>query len=77
MSFQQFADYIWKQEKKLSLVFRNVDDSHQGKMRKMQHEEKNFDDDFVGKFDAEDLLFYFQKLGINLELNEAKKLVEK
>ncbi len=43
----------------MSLVFRNVDASHQG------------------KFDAEDLVFYFQKLGIKLELDEAKKLVEK
>lgn len=34
-------------------------------------------EDFLGKFDAEDLLFYFQKLGIHLELSEAKKLVEK
>ena len=34
-------------------------------------------EDFVGKFDAEDLLFYFQKLGIKLELSEANKLVEK
>ena len=32
---------------------------------------------FVGKFDAEDLLFYFRKLGIHIELNEAMKLVEK
>ncbi|CAF1367495.1 unnamed protein product [Adineta steineri] len=59
LSFQQFADYVLKQEKKLSLVFRKVDASHQG------------------KFDAEDLAFYFKKLGINLDLAEAKKLVEK
>lgn len=59
LSFEQFIDYISKQEKKLSFVFRNVDASHQG------------------KFDAEDLVFYFKKLGINLDLNEAKKLVEK
>jgi hypothetical protein len=32
---------------------------------------------FLGKFDAEDLVFYFKKLGIKLELAEAKKLVEK
>ncbi|CAF2036588.1 unnamed protein product [Rotaria magnacalcarata] len=59
LTFQQFADYVLKQEKKLSLVFRNVDAAHQG------------------KFDAEDLVFYFKKLGITVELAEAKKLVEK
>ncbi|CAF1356183.1 unnamed protein product [Adineta ricciae] len=59
VTFQQFADYVLKQEKKLSLVFRKVDASHQG------------------KFDVEDLVFYFKKLGIKLELDEAKKLVEK
>ncbi|UJR23030.1 hypothetical protein I4U23_026056 [Adineta vaga] len=59
LTFQQFADYVLKQEKKLSLVFRKVDASHQG------------------KFDAEDLVFYFNKLGIKLDLQEAKKLVEK
>ena len=31
VTFQQFADYVLKQEKKLSLVFRKVDASHQGK----------------------------------------------
>lgn len=30
-----------------------------------------------GKFDAQDLVFYFKKLGINLDLDEAKKLVGK
>jgi hypothetical protein len=33
LSFQQFVDYVLKQEKKLSLVFRNVDASHQGRMK--------------------------------------------
>ncbi len=74
LSFQQFVDYVLKQEKKLSLVFRNVDASHQGRM-------KNRNEwiliDILGKFDAEDLVFYFKKLGIKLELEEAKKLVEK
>ncbi|CAF2454935.1 unnamed protein product [Rotaria sp. Silwood2] len=59
LTFQQFANYVLKQEKKLSLVFRNVDAAHQG------------------KFDAEDLVFYFKKLGITIELEEAKKLVKK
>ncbi|CAF4545989.1 unnamed protein product, partial [Rotaria sp. Silwood1] len=59
LTFQQFADYVLKQEKKLSLVFRNVDAAHQG------------------KFDAEDLVFYFKKLGITIDLAEAKKLIEK
>jgi hypothetical protein len=34
LSFQQFVDYVLKQEKKLSLVFRNVDASHQGRIKK-------------------------------------------
>jgi Ca2+-binding EF-hand superfamily protein len=59
LSFQEFANYVLKQEKKLSLVFRKLDASHQG------------------KFDAEDLVFYFKKFGIKLDLAEAKKLVEK
>jgi hypothetical protein len=67
---------VLKQEKKLSLVFRHVDASHQGRMmkaRKLINTERYI----LGKFDAEDLVFYFQKLGIKLELDEAKKLVEK
>ena len=36
----------------------------------------NFDY-YLGKFDAKDLVFYFKKLGIKLDLEEAKKLVEK
>ena len=31
----------------------------------------------LGKFDVEDLVVCFNKLGIKLELDEAKKLVEK
>jgi len=59
LSFKQFANYVLKQEKKLSLVFRKLDASH------------------LGKFDAKDLVYYFQKLGIKLDLEEANRLVEK
>lgn len=31
MSFQQFANYVLKQEKKLKLVFRNVDADQHGR----------------------------------------------
>jgi hypothetical protein len=31
LSFKQFVSYVLKQEKKLSLVFRKLDASHQGK----------------------------------------------
>lgn len=31
----------------------------------------------LGKFDAEDLVFYFKRLGIKVDLEEATKLVEK
>jgi len=31
----------------------------------------------LGKFDAKDLVYYFQKLGIKLDLEEANRLVEK
>jgi solute carrier family 25 phosphate transporter 23/24/25/41 len=59
LSFKQFVSYVLKQEKKLSLVFRKLDASHQG------------------KFDAKDLVYYFQKLGIQLDLDEADRLVGK
>jgi hypothetical protein len=32
---------------------------------------------YLGKFDAKDLVYYFQKLGIKLELEEASQLVGK
>jgi hypothetical protein len=32
---------------------------------------------FSGKFDAKDLVYYFQKLGIPLDLDEADRLVGK
>jgi len=32
---------------------------------------------YSGKFDAKDLAYYFQKLGIQLELEEANRLVGK
>jgi len=50
---------VLKQEKKLCLVFRKLDASHQG------------------KFDATDLVYYFKKLGIVLDFDEAERLVEK
>ncbi|CAF0849929.1 unnamed protein product, partial [Rotaria sordida] len=59
LTFQEFVDYVLKQEKKLSLVFRHVDAAHQG------------------KFDANDLVYYFKKLGIIVELEEARKLIKK
>ncbi|CAF0941266.1 unnamed protein product [Rotaria sordida] len=59
LSFKQFANYVLEQEKKLCLVFRKLDASHQG------------------KFDAKDLVYYFQKLGIKLDLGEANRLVGK
>ena len=31
----------------------------------------------LGKFDAKDLVYYFQKLGIQLDLDEADRLVGK
>ncbi|CAF0972126.1 unnamed protein product [Adineta steineri] len=59
LSFAQFVNYVLKQENKLSLAFRNLDASHQG------------------KFDAKDLVYYFQKFGIKVDLDEANKLVKK
>jgi len=32
---------------------------------------------YLGKFDSRDLVYYFKKLGIKLELEEANRLVEK
>ena len=31
----------------------------------------------LGKFDAKDLVFYFERLGIRLDLTDAEKLVQK
>ena len=37
-----------------------------------------FNDIFIlGKFDAKDLVYYFRKFRIKLDLQEAEKLVEK
>ena len=33
--------------------------------------------DFLGRFDANDLVTYFDKLGIHIEFEEATKLVQK
>lgn len=40
LSFQEFVNYVLKQERKLCLVFRNVDAGHQGRLEKCT--KKNF-----------------------------------
>lgn len=47
------------------------------KVRPRNESKESIRINILGKFDAEDLLFYFHKLGIKVELEEAKKLVEK
>ena len=38
---------------------------------------RKLDVNHLGKFDAKDLMYYFGKLGIQLDLQEAKRLVKK
>lgn len=46
LSFQQFVNYVLKQEKKLSLVFRNVDAGHQGRFKKFKEKKEILEDIF-------------------------------
>ncbi|CAF1274051.1 unnamed protein product, partial [Didymodactylos carnosus] len=62
LTFQEFAHYVFEQEKKLQLIF-SLFDSKEG----------NVD----GKFDANDLSIYFEKLGIKLGSDDASKLIQK